>query len=122
VRNVPGKGLLIFGLAAMLLLGGCSVRMADMSVVSTRNVTLDRVDIDNMPQVKRVVGKDSKFMFLFIPFGIPHLEDAVDDALDKGNGDVMVDAVIYSQGWWFIVGVNTIKVKGTVVKTRGGKS
>ncbi len=103
----------------MLILTGCAVRLGDMSVISTRNVTLDRVDLDRLPQVSSVTGKDSTFIFLFIPFGVPHLEDAIDDALDKGGGDVMIDAVIHSQGWWFIIGQSTLKVKGTVVKTRG---
>ena len=104
--------------SAALFLSGCAVRLGDMSVLSTRNVSLDRVDLDSRPQVKGVVGEDSKFMLLFIPLGIPHLEDAVDDALDKGQGDVMVDAVIHSTGWWFIIGQNSLRVKGTVVKTR----
>ncbi len=103
----------------VVILGGCSFRLADMTVVSTKNVTFDKVDLDKMPQVRGIVGKDSKFMFLFIPFGYPVLENAIDDALEKGGGDVMIDAVLYSKGWWFLVGENTLEVKGTVVNTRG---
>ncbi len=102
----------------MLFCSGCTTRVADMSIISTRNTTLDKVDLDSRPQVRGITGKDSSFIFLFIPFGVPHLEDAIDDALDKGNGDVMVDAVIHQQGWWFIVGQSSLKVKGTVVNTR----
>ena len=104
---------------ALMLLSGCATRLGDMSVISTRNVSLDEVDLDSLPQVKGVTGKDSKFIFLFIPFGVPHLEDAIDDALDKGDGDVMVDAIVHRQGWWFLIGETSLKVKGTVVKTRG---
>jgi len=99
---------------------GCSsVRMGDMSVISTRNVSLDKIDLDKMPQVKNVIGEDSKFIFLFIPFGIPTLEEAVDNALVKGGGDIMIDSVFYRKGWWFLVGQTTIQVKGNVIKTRG---
>ena len=41
-----------------------------------------------------------------------------DDALNKGNGDVLIDAVLHSKAWWFICGQSTLEVKGTVVKTR----
>lgn len=116
IRN---KMVLPLTAIALMLLTGCATRLSDMSVISTRNVSLNEVDLDNLPQVKGVTGKDSKFIFLFIPFGTPHLEDAIDDALDKGDGDVMVDAIVHRQGWWFLIGETSLKVKGTVVKTRG---
>jgi hypothetical protein len=91
-------------------------------MISTKSITLDRVDIDSLPQTKGVEGKTSKWMILFIPLGFPHLEDAIDDALDKGNGDLMTDGVVYSGGWWaLLAGQSTITVKGTVVKTREAK-
>ena len=102
-----------------LLATGCSLRLGDMSVISNRNVSLEKVDLDALPQTKNVTGKDTKFLFLFIPFGVPHLEDAVDDALNKGDGDVLVDAVIHARNWWFLVGQTGYEVTGTVVKTRG---
>jgi len=112
-----GAGLAFIGL---LLAGtGCMTRFGDMTMLSTRSVSLDKLDIDKLPQTHNVEGRDSTFMFLFIPFGVPHLKDAVDDALNKGNGDLMTDVVFYQGGWWFIVGENTLEVKGTVVKTRG---
>ena len=111
--------LIIFIFSLSCLIAGCSMRIADFTICTTRNVNLDRVDLDTLPQQDKVEGFDKKFIFLFIPFGFPHLETAVDDALDKGNGDVMVDTAVYSEWWWFIVGQTGIKVRGTVVKTRG---
>ena len=35
------------------------------------------------------------------------------------DGDVMLDAVLHSKVWWFIIGQDSLEVKGTVVKTRG---
>jgi hypothetical protein len=109
---------LVLCLICILFTSACSIRLADFSILSTRNVNLDKIDLDSKPQVKGVVGKDTSFIFLFIPFGFPHLEDAVDDALNKGNGDVLIDGVLHSKAWWFICGQNTLEVKGTVVKTR----
>lgn len=102
-----------------MLLSGCSTRLGDFSVISTRNVSLDRVDLDALPQTRGVTGKDTSFIFLLIPFGFPHLEDAIDDALDKGGGDIMIDGVLRSTIWWLLIGQSTLSVKGTVVKTRG---
>ena len=112
--------LLIFFLFCIILNVGCSMRLADLTVASTRNVNLKEVDLDSLPQTKGIVGKDTKFTILFIPLGFPHVEDAIDDALDKGGGDVMIDAVLHSKWWYFlIIGQDSLEVKGTVVKTRG---
>lgn len=108
--------------AAVLLfavfLSACSAHITDISVISNKNVSLNNVDIDKLPHVKNVIGKDSKFVFLFIPFGTPQIKTALNDALLKADGDLMVDASVYSKSWWFLFGVNTIEINGTVVKTR----
>jgi len=113
--------LLIAGICMISLLFtfGCAVRLADLTMISTKNVTLDKVDLDSLPQTQGVVGKDEKFIFAGIPLGFPHLEEAIDDALEKGNGDMLIDSVIYSKHWdiW-IIGQNVLEVKGTVVKSR----
>ncbi len=96
---------------------GCMTRIADMTAVSTRNVCLDKCDLDTLPQTK-AVGESSRFIFFCIPFGVPRLGEAVDDALEKGHGDLMLDVSVYSGGWWFLVGEMKTQVKGNVVKTR----
>jgi hypothetical protein len=99
---------------------GCMTRVGDMTMLSTRNVNLDRLDIDKLPQQKNITGEDSVVVLLGIPLGQPHLKNAVDNALDKGNGDLMTDVVLSAGGWSiFIIGQATLEVKGTVVKTRG---
>ena len=74
-----------------------------------------------LPQSKNVIGKDKKFVFLFIPFGQPTIKGALNDALQKGNGDLMVDASVYVTNWWFLIGQTGIEIKGDVVKTREGE-
>lgn len=90
-------------------------------MISTRNIVLNETDIDKKPQMKNVIGEDKKFWFLFIPFGIPRIEPAVNDALAKGNGDLMIDASLDSVGWWFLIGEIGYEIKGTVVNTRAGE-
>ena len=109
--------VLIFIMAP--LVSGCAVRLGGMTAISTKNVSLNTVDLDKMPQTKNVVGTDSRFVFIFIPLGFPTVQGAVDDALDKGQGDVILDAVLQAESWWFIIGQNSLTVKGHVVNTKG---
>jgi hypothetical protein len=97
-------------LGITILVSGCSTRIADMTLMTTRIVSLDRVDLDKLP-TKRVIGEDTRWTVLFIPLGFPTLKDAVDDALNKGGGDLMTDAVVRVSGWTAILfGANTIQV------------
>ena len=109
--------LLIFIMAP--LVSGCAVRLGGMTDISTRNVSLNTVDLDKMPQTKNVIGSDSRLVIIFIPLGFSTVQGAVDDALDKGQGDVILDAVLQAESWWFIIGQNTLTVKGNVVNTKG---
>lgn len=108
-------------LAIALCMGGCTVHITDLSMISNKNINLDNVDVDRLPQKKQIEGEDRKFMFLFIPFGQPTLKEALNDALQKGGGDLMVDASVYYTYWWLGVGELGIKIKGDVVNTRGEK-
>lgn len=108
---------MVLGIA--LFVSGCTQRIGDMTVITNRLVNLDRVDLDKLPTKKRVIGEDSRWMVLFIPLGMPTLKDAVDDALNKGGGDVMTDAVVRETFWWAILfGKMGLVVEGDVVKTR----
>jgi len=109
---------LLFGLLLAFLAVGCSTRMADLTVVSNRSVNLDAVDFDSLPVERRVEGRSSSFVLLFIPLGAPSFEEAIDDALERGQGDLMTDVTIHSTSWWFLVGQNGIRVQGDVRNTR----
>jgi len=96
-------------------------RNADLTVASTKNVKLGAVDIDKLPRTA-VEGTSSQLTFLFIPLqGLPNPKDAVDDALTKGNGDLMLNPVFYRGGWWFIFGQHILSVKGEAVNTHAAK-
>jgi len=108
-------------LTILLFMSGCSTHITDLSMISNKNINLNKVDIDKLPTKKHIEGEDSKFVFLFIPFGAPTLKEALNDALEKGDGDLMVDASVYNTGWWFGIGEVGIKIKGNVVNTKGEK-
>lgn len=119
------KSVLLIFLSLLLFgsfLSGCSIRLATMTAISTRNVKLDEMDLDKLPQVKNVTGTDTRYDFLFIPLGIPTVQGAVDDALTKGNGDLIIDGVIKFDFWSILLtGQRTFSITGTVVNTKGGK-
>ncbi len=125
-QNIPKNVLLAQTLPLACALGlvltsGCMTRMADCTVASTKNVKLSKLDLDALPRTKGVEGQSTQLWLLgLIPIqGPPNVKDAMDDALSKGDGDLMVDAVFYQGGWWAIlVGQEIISVKGEVVKTR----
>lgn len=106
---------------SVLYMCGCTTHLTDLSMISNKNVNLNKVDIDKLPQKKNVEGEDLKFVFLFIPFGQPTLKGALNDALEKGKGDLMIDASVSTTGWWFLVGQTGLKIKGDVVNTKGSK-
>ena len=66
----------IFIILMMLHLGGCTTHMTDLSMISNKNISLDKVDIDKLPQEKHIEGEDSKFIFLFPlgPVSYTHLD------------------------------------------------
>jgi hypothetical protein len=96
-------------------------RFSDCTVASTKNVKLSKLDLDSSPRTKGVEGQSTQIKLLgLIPLsGPPNIQDALDDAFAKGDGDLMIDAVFYEGGWTAIlVSENIISVKGEVVKTR----
>jgi hypothetical protein len=115
------KYLLPLALLAMSLTG-CSQRMADLTLISPHNVNLNGVNLDKLPGTKDVVGRSETYLILgLIPLGLPSLEDAVDDALRRGNGDLMTDVTVSRTAWYALAVSNVgIEVRGNVVRTRGG--
>lgn len=73
-----------------IVASGCTERMMDFTVISTKNVPI------SMPaKTTQVVGED-KVIMIFAPFGVPSLKEAIDDALEKSSGNVLVNVRIYS--------------------------
>jgi len=78
--------LLYFSLLAFV---GCTSRVADFTIVSTKNV-----DIGSKYVKKGTFeGEDKTFVFIF-PFGSPNLKTAVDKCIESGSGDLLTNAVI----------------------------
>ena len=108
-------------LALGLLSTGCSSRVGQLALVSTRTPQYDR--IANATMVRDVRGYDSRTWFLFIPFGDAKYGDAIDRALSAAQGDFMTN-VQFRTYWWslLLVSYYEVSVVGDVGNSRGGQT
>ncbi len=103
-------------LAVSCITWGCTTRVADLTIVSTKNLDLADAKSLDAKKGQRFKGEDCVFIFI-IPWGVPNLEKAVDQALQKGNGNVMVDQVSYSKFFSLgLIGQHCLEVEGAVLK------
>lgn len=106
------KKLILITALSALFLGGCSVRMADLTVVSTKNYNLNS---NQFAKGERVTADDSVPVVLF-PLGIPNMKTAMDRAIEKNKCSVaLTDVVITQMNHVFIVGKIGYRVEGTQV-------
>ena len=105
------KKFILIGLS-ILAASGCTVRVADMTVGSTKNY-----DINSGPFIKgpRVTGEDLAPVFLF-PLGIPNVKTAMDNAIQSDKCAVgLTDVVISQLNHAFIIGQIGYRVEGDLI-------
>ncbi len=111
------SSLLMIIVIGSLIIGGCTQRVLDFTIVSSKQM---HMRVKDSGKGNRVEGKDGVYWLITIPLGIPNLKEAVDRAIESaGPGyDALVDGVIYQQTYWYIItGYSGYKVVGTPVKT-----
>lgn len=85
------------------LLFGCTQRMVDFTIISTKNVDLSRAETFQRGKM-RIKGEDVAHMILYFPIGTPNIKQAIDKALQSIPGAVaLVDGVVYYKSWWAIL-------------------
>lgn len=100
----------------VMVLPGCTDRLGDFTMISTKNVDLSDAEV-NLSKGRRATEDDCKPIVIIFPIGRPDLKEAVDSALEEGQGNLMVDLVVYSR-WWYvppIFGLRCMVAEGTVV-------
>jgi len=97
----------VFIVALVFSLTSCSYRLGDFTILSTKNYNVDA----KYKKVGRFDGKDSVFVLFGIPFGQPNIENAVDEAIEKGKGVYLTDVVLELKSGLFNMGY---EVKGDV--------
>ena len=100
-----------------LLVSGCSRRMIDFTVISSKNIQLQ---IPPEAMGARVVGEDTVIVLLGVPLGTPEIKEAVDKAIQSaGPGyDALVDGVLYQTFGFMSAG---FRIEGTPIKTSMAK-
>ena len=102
-------------ISTSIALSGCSQRVLDFTVVSTKNVDLSKgADFKRGPT--RVKGEDTRSIIVFVPTGQPSAKTAMDKAIESVPGAVaLTDGVITAHWWWipYIYGQNKVEVEGT---------
>lgn len=106
------KKLLAILLGSTLLLSGCTTRIADLTVGSTKNYNINS---NKFVKGKRVVAEDSVPVF-FVSAGTPNLKTAFDRAIEQDKCAVALsDVAIYRLDHSFIFGSIGYRVEGTQI-------
>lgn len=115
MNRILAAALLAFGAVSF---SGCVTRLVDVTALSTKNV--------NVPGQRgpRVEGEDLATIVLFFPTGQANIKTAIDNAIQKGGGDALVDGVIYRKCWYIplLIGQCGYVVEGTPVSVGGNLS
>ena len=100
-----------------VFLSGCTQRIADLTYVSTKNITQEELATSTSDN-ERVIGEDSSHIIVFIPTGQPSAEEALDRAIEKKKGGIALKNATIHSSWFYIpyiYGKSTITVEGEVL-------
>lgn len=99
----------------VIMLAGCSSRVADLTVASTKNYNLNS---NNFIKGARVTAEDAAPVVLF-PLGIPNVKTAIDRAIEKNRCSVALSDVVVTQfNHSFLIGKFGFIVEGTEIIDR----
>ncbi len=105
--------LIVLSLTAFIL-SGCSHRVLDFTLISSKNVDLTK-GASFVRGKSRVEGTDMVHWIIIIPTGSVNIKEAVDRAIESTPGCVaLLDGVIYSKFWWipYIYGQQSATIEG----------
>lgn len=88
-------------ICCILCISGCSQRLGDFTVLSTKNVDLSNFSTQTETGTDRVKGEDVSHIIIIFPNKIPNLKEAIDVAIEENNSYMLSEAVIKYE--YFIV-------------------
>lgn len=106
---------LVLGAALALAMSGCTTRLVDFTIISSKNIDLSR-GAEFKRSKERVNGEDMAHIIIIIPTGMPNAKEAMDRAIESVPGAVaLLDGVITQEFFWFpyIYGYSKFIVEGT---------
>lgn len=114
------KNTLLATLCCLLLipaLSGCVRRLGDFTIISTKNVAFTGGKVSSQyVEAGRCIGKDTKYIILFIPTGNPSIEQAADNCIESVSGHLLTNAVMKSSWYYLLIGATSMVVEGDAWK------
>jgi len=113
--NIIRYAVAIFLMSVIMIASGCRTRICDFTVMSTKNIPVE------FARKGQGEGEDVARIIIIIPTkSQPNLKEAIDQAIESRNGDMLLNAKVYMRNWYipYIYGENGFTVKGDVVSTR----
>jgi hypothetical protein len=91
------------GLALLVAASGCTTQHLRFAALSSRPIPTLGLSKDNAQRVVPVAATVRSHTIFWIPTNTrtPTLQDAIDRALERGGGDLLVDADV--EHWWLVV-------------------
>ncbi len=118
------RAMIILSLLTLaIMLQGCVNRIGDFTLASTKNIDLQG-GLHAVSERARVEGSDYKLFLFYIPFGIPNLEEAMDNAIEQTRGAVGLTNVTVKAGQYGLfpyIAILGLHVEGDPVIEIGGK-
>ena len=106
-------GILIFAVAVCaIVLTGCSIRVGDFTVMSTKNADMGAKYV----KTGRFEATDDAWIIIFIPTGAPNMKECTDMLIEAGGGTIATDVVIDQFRWYFLIGRMGFSMEGDVWK------
>jgi len=108
--------------AALAASAGCATTHTHLDALSTKQVPFIGYELEGARRTPDVVAEVRTQTIFWIPTNTesPTLQDAVDAALKRGGGNVIVDAEV--EHWWvfvpFLYGQEGWRVRGDVIRAQ----
>lgn len=106
-------------LALLLLVSACTSQHGSFSAISPRPMSLYNLAADNETVAESVTDTQTRYFFLFIPFGsAPKVDNAAEALLQQYRGDYLANAAITYDEFSFLGlwGYQSWQVTGDVIR------
>lgn len=109
------------------LLVGCTTRLGDFTIASTKNIDIENGNFEIQDNV-RVQGIHEESIIILFPTGQISLDEAIDNAIEKTPNAIGLSDVTIKHNFWYIpyiYGKSSYEVEGNPVlkvnKTQSAK-
>lgn len=103
-------------IAMAAAISGCTTRVADLTVASSKNVNMNS---GQFSEGRRVSGSDS-IPVVIIPLGQPNIKEAIDRAIEKDHCAVGLSNVVIDQEFFaFLFGMVQFTAEGNLIIDNG---